>query len=239
MKENSILLKISGEFLTTPDSGVINLKNIKTICQNLAKHFQANKKHHIGIVFGAGNIWRGETYKDFFSDSIGKKDYIGMIATVINGGVFAECLNHLNISNKIFSPIPYDKHLVHKFSKRAARAAQQKFQVSIFVGGTGTPFKTTDSAASLVAMTLNYKKIIVYKNNTDGLYTSDPNKNKNAKFIKEISKKEYLDKKYKIMDTNAIQMLKNSDTEIEIIGANHLIDTDKLFKQNIKKTLIR
>ncbi len=239
MQENSILLKISGEFLTAPGSGVINLKNIQAICENLAKYFQENKTHHVGIVFGAGNIWRGETYKNFFSDSIGKKDYIGMIATVINGSVFAECLNHLSISNKIFSPILYDKHLVHKFSKRTASAAQQKFQVSIFVGGTGTPFKTTDSAASLVAMTLNYKKIIVYKNNTDGLYTADPNKNKNAKFIKEISKKEYLNKKYKIMDINAIQMLKNSDTEIEIIGAKHLLDTNNLFNKSIKKTLIR
>jgi len=202
-----ILLKISGEALSE-GKNIYNNKILDKIANEILNVRLKNPKLEIAIVIGGGNIWRGGQDKNI---TIPKPnaDYMGMLATIMNGIALKEYLKKMSISSEIFSPFNINQiGEIYNIDKVKKFISSNK--IAILSGGTGSPFFTTDTCASLRAMELSCDHILMAKNGVDGVYDSDPKINNNAKFIPSLSYNEIVIKKLKVIDTTAAIMLQNS-----------------------------
>ena len=218
MKYQRVLIKISGEALRSgrKDDRILDASKLKETAEEIKKIYDMHPGIMIAVVVGAGNIWRG-----VFAEEIGIErataDYMGMLGTIINAMALQSALHDAGVSSRVMSSIEVPSVAERYIRKRALRHLE-KGRLVIFAGGTGNPYFTTDTTAALRAMEINANAILMAKNGVDGVYTSDPRIDKNAKIIKELTFKELIDKNLKVMDQTAASLIQNSDIEIRVFA---------------------
>ena len=204
-----ILLKLSGESLLgkkkfgiEPEAASFIAREIKAVCA---------LKAQVGIVVGGGNIFRGIEGSSSGIDRT-SADYMGMLATVINSLALQSALEEQGLATRVQTSISMHE-IAEPFIQRRAVRHLEKGRIVIFAGGTGNPYFTTDTAASLRAMEIR-ADVIMKATKVDGVYDSDPFKNKNAKRYDKISYIEVLTKNLKVMDATAISLCRDNSMPI-------------------------
>lgn len=219
MKYKRIILKLSGEALADKSDGTIldneKLKNIA-----LAVKLMNEAGVEIGIVIGAGNIFRGKIASKIGVDQT-NGDYMGMLGTIINCIALSSALEKIGVTTRVMSAVEVNK-IAEPYIYKKAIAHLNCHKVVLFAGGTGNPYFTTDTCASLRALEINADAILMAKNGVDGVYTDDPKTNKNAKFIKKLTYKDIINKNLHIMDQTAITMLEGSKKEVRIFSMDKI-----------------
>ena len=196
-----ILLKLSGEALLGERQYGIDPVRISQYAQEIKK--ATNLGVEIAVVIGGGNIFRGVSAASNGMDRV-QADYMGMLATVINGLALQSALEEENVPTRLQTAIKIEA-VAEAYIKRKAVRHLEKKRVVIFGAGTGNPFFTTDSAAVLRAIEVN-ADVILKGTRVDGIYDSDPEKNKNATQYDSISFESVLRKNLKVMDSTAFTL---------------------------------
>lgn len=171
----------------------------------------------IAVVIGGGNIFRGVSGASQGMDRV-QGDYMGMLATVINGLALQSALETEGIKTRLLSAIEMDK-VAEPFIRRRAVRHLEKGRVVIFGGGTGNPYFTTDTAATLRAIEIN-ADVILKGTRVDGIYTSDPEKNSDAVKYDTLSFKEVYEKELNVMDMTAFTLSKENELPILVFDMN-------------------
>ena len=224
MLKKRILLKLSGEALMGDHSHGIDPLRL----DNYAKQIKEIQKEgiEIAIVIGGGNIFRGVSGSSKGMDRV-QADYMGMLATVINGLALQASLEDNDVPTRLQTAIKIEA-IAEPYIKRKATRHLEKGRVVIFGCGTGNPFFTTDSAAVLRAIEIN-ADVILKGTRVDGIYDEDPEKNKNAIKFDSLSFDEVLKRGLKIMDTTAFTLSKENNLPIIVFDMNT--------KGNLKKII--
>ena len=222
MKYHRILLKLSGEALMGSQNHGIDPKRIDNYAKEIKKVF--DKGTEIAIVIGGGNIFRGVSGSSKGMDRV-QADYMGMLATVINGLALQGALENNNVPTRLQTAIKIEA-IAEPFIKRKATRHLEKGRVVIFGSGTGNPFFTTDSAAVLRAIEIN-ADIILKGTRVDGIYNDDPEKNIEATKFDNLSFDEVLKKGIKVMDTTAFTLSQENKLPIIVFDIN---TSDNLYK---------
>ena len=204
-----ILLKLSGEALMGGSPFGIDVATISSIAREVKKVHKLG--YQICIIIGGGNIFRGIKGA---SEGIDRStsDYMGMLATVMNALSFQSCLEKINIPTRVQSAITMSQ-VAEPYIKRKAVRHLEKKRIVIFAAGTGNPFFSTDTAASLRASEMNCS-LIIKATKVDGIYNKDPNKFKDAKLLKKITYNEVINNNLRVMDLTAISLAKESNIPI-------------------------
>lgn len=213
----NVIIKLSGEALEDEVNFKIFSKTKLDKIVELIKKLQ-ERKINVGIVCGAGNIFRGRIAEENgirYEDG----DYLGMIGTVINLKALSSILDINGIKNKLYSALEVED-VAPKYDKDEAKKYLEKGYVVLFAGGVGKVRHTTDSCAALRAKEMNAKLILAGKHGVDGIYSKDPNKYQDAEFIKELTYTEALDKKIAVMDKEALETLENTDVVTHIFSSD-------------------
>ena len=208
-----ILLKLSGEALGGEMRLYVDHGVVGDIAKELAEVHE--KGLQLAIVVGGGNIFRGgEAAAAGMERTTG--DHMGMLATVINALALQHALEKIGIPTRVQSAI-HMAELCEPYIRRRAVRHLEKGRVVIFAAGTGNPYFTTDTAASLRAVEIG-AECILKATNVDGVFTSDPKKDKDAKFIKELSYIEMLNRHLGVMDSTAISLCMENDLPIIVFN---------------------
>ena len=233
-KTKRILIKLSGESLVGKGSFGIELKTVDKLSQDIYSLKKCNLE--ICIVIGGGNIFRGMAASAKGMDRA-NADYMGMLATIMNSLALQNSLEKLNLETRVMSALPIQS-VCETYIRRRAIRHMQKGRLVICSAGTGNPYFSTDTAASLRAAELNCDYI--YKaTQVDGVYNKDPKKNKNAKLFKLISYDEYLHKNLKIMDSAAISIARDNSIPIKIFSIIKKDSLKKVYNKEISYSEIR
>lgn len=196
-----ILLKLSGEALAGSQGTGINTTVLKQIAQDVkAAHATGIE---IGLVIGGGNIFRGIAASAEGMDRA-SSDYMGMLATCINALALQDALEKEGVPTRVQSAIEMAE-IAEPYIRRRAIRHLEKGRIVIFGAGTGNPYFTTDTAASLRAMEIN-AQVLMKATKVDGIYDKDPMKNKDAKKYDKISYIDVLSKGLQVMDSTAISL---------------------------------
>lgn len=208
-----ILLKISGEALLGNKEFGINHQVIERICNEIATIHK--REIQISIVVGGGNIFRGIKSEETGIERV-SADHMGMLATVMNALALQNSLEKLNIQTRIMSAIPMTA-ICETYIRRRAIRHMEKGRIVIFAAGTGNPFFTTDTAATLRAVEMGVD-LLLKATKVDGIYDDDPKKNFDAIKFTNISYKDVLNKNLKIMDAAAISLSRENKLPILIFS---------------------
>ena len=214
MKYKRILLKLSGEALVGDKAGGIDPEILIKYSNEIKKIY--DKGVEIAIVIGGGNIYRGFN-NEFKIDRV-QGDYMGMLATLINGLALQNTLENIGIPTRLQSAINVNK-VAEPYIKRKALRHLDKKRIVIFSAGTGNPYFTTDSAAVLRAIEIE-ADVILKGTRVDGIYSEDPNKNSDAFKFEKITFKEAISKGLKIMDTTAFTLSHENKLPIIVFDMN-------------------
>ena len=209
-----VLVKFSGEALAGENGYGIDTKILHYIGQEIKELVDNNIE--VGIVIGGGNIVRGVTAAADGIITRTSGDYMGMLATVINGVAMQEALEHIGVSARLQTAIKMEQ-IAEPYIVRRAKRHLEKGRVVIFSAGTGNPFFTTDTAATLRASEIE-ASILIKATKVDGVYDKDPEKFSDAVKLDTISYDEALKDHIKVMDDTAIALAK--DNALPIIVAN-------------------
>ena len=214
MKYNRILLKLSGEALVGDKTAGIDPEILIKYSNEIKKIY--DKGVEIAIVIGGGNIYRGFN-NEYKIDRV-QGDYMGMLATLINGLALQNTLENIGIPTRLQSAINVNK-VAEPYIKRKALRHLDKKRIVIFSAGTGNPYFTTDSAAVLRAIEIE-ADVILKGTRVDGIYNDDPNKNSDAFKFEKITFKEAISKGLKIMDTTAFTLSHENKLPIIVFDMN-------------------
>ena len=201
-KYKRVLLKLSGEaFRGEADYGI----DAATLTK-IAKQIKQTIEMGVGvaIVVGGGNIWRGAKAEQEGMDRV-TADYAGMLATVINALALQDALEKEGVTTRTQSSIGIQQ-VAEPYIRRRAIRHLEKGRAVIFAGGTGNPYMTTDTAASLRAIEIEAEVLLMTKNNVDGIYSADPCKNPSAKKFDKLTHQEALNMRLEVMDTTALSL---------------------------------
>ena len=210
MKYKRVLLKLSGEALAGEDNFGINAKTVADIARQIKEAKELGVE--IAIVCGGGNIWRGVTGAQMGMER-SSADYMGMLATVMNGLAVQNALELLGIQTRLLSAIEM-RQVAEPYIRRRAVRHLEKGRIVIFGAGTGSPYFTTDTTAALRAAEINADVILMAKNGVDGVYSADPKLDANAVKFDEISYADVLTKDLKVMDQTAITLCKDNNIDL-------------------------
>ena len=211
-----ILLKLSGEALMGSQNYGIDVDVARTVAQEIKVVRDLGVE--VAVVVGGGNIFRGVS-KSAGNMDRSSADYIGMLATVMNGVVLQDALEKLDVHTRVISAIDLPQ-LAEPFIRRRAIRHLEKSRVVIFVAGTGNPYFTTDSAAALRA--LEIKADVIFKGTkVEGVYSADPMKDTAATRYDRITYQEVLERQLKVMDASAISLC--MDNNLPIVVFNMLV----------------
>jgi len=217
IKYKHVLLKFSGEFLGDSNGQNININSLLNIIKEIKPLIDL--KVQIGIVLGAGNIFRGSVIrqKEKFARTFTQTeaDKAGMLGTVINSLLFSDMLSQEKIKNRIFSTLFIDS--LPFFNAKDAIDSLKNGYVNIYAGGTSNPFVTTDTSAVLKALETN-ADILIKATKVDGVFDKDPVKYKDAEFFKDISYISVIEKKLKVMDLTSLSMAMENDLPITVMN---------------------
>lgn len=211
-----ILLKLSGEALAGKQGTGINTAVIKQIAQDVAEAYRAGVQ--IGLVIGGGNIFRGVAASAEGMDRA-SSDYMGMLATVINALALQDALEKEDVPTRVQTAIEMAE-IAEPYIRRKAIRHLEKGRIVIFGAGTGNPYFTTDTAASLRAMEIG-AEVIMKATKVDGIYDKDPTKNADAVKFDNISYIEVLNRGLQVMDSTAISLCMDNKLPILTFDMNN------------------
>ncbi|TDV24363.1 uridylate kinase [Mycoplasmopsis mustelae] len=225
IKYKKILIKLSGEGFSNKEKHLaIDNELVKKIALQLKEIVEQGVQ--VSIVIGGGNFWRGASAaKNGIPRN--RADYIGMLATIMNGLALRSGFELVGLKARVQSSLNIDSKVAENYVNEKTMKYLQDGEVVIFVGGTGRPYFTTDTAATLYASEIGAEVILMGKNGTDGVYDSDPHINKNAKKYDKITYNEILEKKLQVMDLTATSMAR--DNNVNLIVFN-LLEEDSILK---------
>jgi uridylate kinase len=210
-----VLLKLSGEALVGESGGGIDPK----ILHRLAGEVDAIRRHgiQVGLVVGGGNIFRGAALVASGMDRV-TGDQMGMLATVINALAFQDMLEHLGAYVRVMSAIRINE-VCEDFIRRRAVRHLEKGRVVVFAAGTGNPFFTTDSAASLRAIEIG-ADLLIKATKVDGVYSADPLRYPDAVRFEHLTYDEVLERRLEVMDATAIVLCRDHAMPLRVVGLN-------------------
>ena len=231
---NRILLKLSGEALLGNRSHGIDPKTINKYSREIKSIVDLGVE--VSIVIGGGNIFRGLSGANNGIDRV-QGDYMGMLATVINGLALQSSLEKIGLQTRLQTAINMEA-IAEPYIKRKAVRHLEKKRIVIFGGGTGNPFFTTDSAAVLRAIEIE-ADVILKGTRVDGIYDDDPEINKNAIKFNEIKYEEAISKNLKIMDSTAFTLSKENKLPIIVFDINKTGNLKKIIEGKIIGTKVK
>jgi len=202
LKYKRVILKLGGELFGRKDGWGISFSAYEKIAKDIIKIKEKNSIQ-LAIVVGAGNIFRGREVGGQGVDET-VADYMGMLGTVINGLALQEVLERLGMPTRMMTALEM-KFIAEPFIRRKAIRHLEKGRIVIFAGGTGSPFFTTDSAATLRACEINCD-VILKATNVDGIYSEDPQKNPKATRFSNLTYKQAIEKNLEVMDATAFAL---------------------------------
>lgn len=208
-----ILLKISGEALMGEQNYGIDVNVARSVAEEIKAVGRLGVE--VAVVVGGGNIFRGVS-KSAGNMDRSSADYIGMLATVMNGVVLQDALEKLNVYTRVMSAIDIPQ-LAEPFIRRRAIRHLEKGRVVIFAAGTGNPYFTTDSAAALRALEIR-ADVILKATKVEGIYSADPMKDKGAVRYDCITYQEVLEQQLKVMDASAISLCMDNNLPIVVFN---------------------
>lgn len=227
-----LLIKISGASLKSNDS-IFDAQKIA----NLTKQISIlSKEYQISLVIGGGNIFRGNL-ADEFGVNRSDADSMGMLATMINGILLDNVFANNNVKCKLFSALKIDK-IINEYTTRSVNDALNNDYVCIFVGGTGSPFFTTDTGAALRAAETKSNVILMGKNGVDGVYNKDPHKYKDAIRYDFLTYDEIINQSLKVIDQSALTLCWDNNIDLLVFNINEKDCLLKAMNNQIKTTLI-
>lgn len=234
MKYKRILLKLSGEALMGEKSYGIDIDRVAQYAQDIkAVHDEGLE---IAIVIGGGNIYRGLSAEKSGMDRV-QADYMGMLATVINSMALQDALEKCGMKTRLLTAIKMEQ-ICEPFIRRRAVRHLEKGRVVIFGAGTGNPYFTTDTAASLRAIEIN-ADVVLKGTRVDGIYTADPLKDPNATRFDEITFQDVYDRGLNVMDMTAFTLCQENKLPIIVFDMNKPGNFLKLTKGEPIGTLVR
>ena len=228
-----VLLKISGEALLGELDYGIDPKVSSRIAREVAEVVDAGVE--IGVVIGGGNIFRGKGLAASGIDRI-TGDHMGMLATVMNALGLQDALERAGVTTRVMSAISV-REVCEDYIRRRAVRHLQKGRAVIFAAGTGNPFFTTDTAASLRAIEIG-ADLMIKATKVDGIYSADPVKDANATRYDHVSYDEVIEKKLEVMDTNAIVLCRDQSMPIRIVNLGRAGELGRVIEGENVGTLV-
>ena len=226
---NRILIKVSGEAFSEKSQYGINNAKVSSFSDEIAQVYELGVE--IAIVVGGGNIIRGNSLAESGIER-STADYMGMLGTILNALALQDSLEKKGIFTRVMSALDIHEIAESYIRRRAVRHLEKK-RVVIFAGGTGNPYFTTDTAASLRAIEVGCD-VVLKATKVNGVYTDDPKKNKDSKRYSKISFMESINKQLKVMDLTALTLCMDNNLSIIVFDVfekgnlkNVLIQTDK------------
>ena len=235
MMYQRVILKLSGEALKGDGTYGIHPITVKKIATEIKEIYQLGVQ--VGIVVGAGNLWRGKTGEELGMDRA-QADYMGMLGTIMNGLAMQDALESLDVPTRVMTVLPVSA-VAEPYIRRKAIRHFEKGRVLVFSGGTGSPFFSTDTAAALRAAEVNADVILMAKNGVEGVYDKDPRKHKDAKMFKEISQRDLLKQKLEVMDQTAASICTENKLDILVFNMNEPGNMKKAVMQETIGTLVK
>ncbi|MGB9620161.1 MAG: UMP kinase [Armatimonadota bacterium] len=211
LKYHRILLKLSGEALSSPQGSGIDPKAARDIALRVREVREMGVD--VAIVIGAGNLWRGKAGLDLGMDRA-TADYMGMLATVINALALQDALEKLGLETRAQTAIAMAE-VAEPFIRRRAMRHLETGRIVILAAGTGNPFFTTDTAAALRALEIRAEAVLK-ATNVDGVYTSDPNKDKDAVKLDFVTYRDAINRNLGIMDLTAFTLCMENNLPIVV-----------------------
>ncbi len=220
-----VILKVSGEALADNGNGICVAK-VNVLAKEIKALYDTGNIQ-LGIICGAGNIWRG---RDAINNGMDRTsaDYMGMLGTILNSVALQNALEPLGLDTRVMTSLSIPQ-IAEPYIRRKADSHLDKGRICIFGGGTGNPFFSTDTTAALRASELGCNLILMAKNGTDGIYNSDPRKNANAKKFTSISHQDIIEQKLGVMDLTAATLCMENKIDLFVFDMN--------VPGNIKKAL--
>jgi len=234
MKYKRVLLKLSGEALIGGGEYGIDPKMLSHYANEINNVI--NQKVEIAIVIGGGNIYRGIQSEGAGFDRV-QGDYMGMLATIINGMALQSALESIGVQTRLLTAIRMEQ-VAEPYIRRKAMRHLEKGRVVIFGGGTGNPYFTTDTAATLRAIEIE-SDIILKGTRVDGIYTSDPEKDQYAEKFNSIKFDEVLEKKLKVMDLTAFTLCQENHLPVQVFNMNKKGNLSAVCKGENVGTLVK
>ena len=233
-KYKRVLLKLSGEALQGPGQFGINSDVIEYVSEEIRTLYSLGVE--TAIVIGGGNIFRGVSSSSKGMDR-STADYMGMLATVINALALQDFLERKGLPTRIQTALEI-KQVAEPFIKRKAIRHLEKGRIVIFASGTGNPFFTTDTAATLRALQMG-ADIIMKATKVDGIYDKDPVKNKDASKFSELTYMEILKKGLKIMDATSISLCMEENIPIVVFDLFEKDSIERIIRGEKVGTIVR
>lgn len=230
-----VILKLSGEALKGDGTYGINPKTVKNIATEIKEIYDLGVE--IGIVVGAGNLWRGKIGEELGMDRA-QADYMGMLGTIMNGLALQDALESVSVPTRVMTVLPISAVAEPYIRRRAMRHFEKK-RVLIFSGGTGSPFFSTDTAAALRAAELNADIILMAKNGVEGVYDKDPRKHDDATMFTHLSQEDVLVKKLAVMDQTAASICRENKIDILVFNMNTVGNMKKAVLKETIGTLVK
>lgn len=231
-----ILVKLSGEALSGNGDSVIDNEALLSTAKEIKKI--ADMGVEVSIVIGAGNICRGSLAEKIGIDRV-TGDYMGMLGTVINSFAMMDALKRLGAKAVVLSAVEMER-FTPTYTPELADKYLKEQTIVIFGGGTGKPFFSTDTCATLRAIEINANAILMAKNGVDGIYDDDPRYNKNAKIFKSIKCSEILKRQLKVMDLTAVEMLIDKDIDVRVFNMQNAANFEKVVRgEDIGTTIMK
>jgi uridylate kinase len=210
-----IVLKLSGESLQGPQGYGIHAETVASIAREVKEVHELGVQ--VAIMVGGGNIFRGTRQKSLAIDRA-TGDYMGMLATVINGLALQDALEKDSCVTRLLSAIEMHQ-VAEPFIRRRAARHLEKHRIVIFAAGTGNPYFSTDTAAALRAMEIK-AQVILKATRVDGIYDADPEKVKGAKLFDRLSYLDVIQKGLSVMDSTAISLCMDNNMPIIVFNMN-------------------
>ncbi len=228
-----ILLKISGEALIGTRESGIDPDSLKAMAEEIAEGFRLGIE--IGIVIGGGNIFRGLSAPELGVDRV-TGDQMGMLATIINALALQDTLEHIGIKSRVQTALTINQVAEPLILRKAIRHLE-KGRVVIFAGGTGSPFFTTDTAASLRARQIK-ADIMLKGTKVDGIFSDDPMKNKQARKYDKLSYLDVVDQQLKVIDATAVTFCMDNKIPIRVFNFRECGNLSRILQGEQIGTLI-
>lgn len=229
-----VLLKLSGEALMGELEYGTDPERVDRMAAQIARTHSTGIE--IAIVVGAGNIYRGLQGAAAGMDRA-TADYMGMLATVLNALTLQDALERLGSNTRVMSAISVTE-VAEPYIRRRAVRHLEKGRIVIFAAGTGNPFFTTDTAASLRALEIHAEAILMAKHGIEGVYDADPAKVADAKFLPRITHLEAIERGLKVMDSTALSLCMDNDLPIHVFNMADESNIDRIVAGEQVGTLV-
>lgn len=231
-KYKRVILKLSGEALAGPQGFGIDNNTVNLVAKEIKGLVDLGVQ--VAVVIGGGNFWRGRSSEDMDRSTA---DYIGMMATVMNALGLQDAVEKHNLQSRVMSAIEM-RQISEPYIRRKAVRHLEKDRVVIFAAGTGNPFFSTDTAASLRAAEIEADIILLAKK-VDAVYDSDPLENPNAISFDKLTFSQVLEKGLRVMDTTAITLCQENNIPIHVFGLKDTNNINRVIFGEEIGTLIR